>query len=972
MTADLPAADAPEAGPPAAPTPLDERVLSAGVALRFVLLLLLFAAAGAAMLSETVQQITEPAGASSMEMNCWLAAGADPAAPMYADSPLSVKNESEVNACIARYDPNHPWVPVAVVALLVAAAVALYWLLPAWKARRSKMVPLDEWDADGRLKSVIGKLVATAAGLTRPPDFVIDRAAVATADAWVFGRWRHHTICLDAGLAVTAGTDRFRAVVLHELAHVRNKDVSVTYATIALWRVFLVLVLLPQVAILIEDVAANWTPGSWGIEAFYAHDVALVALIVVSVYLTRASILRNREIYADLLAVRWGARRQAWDVRAAPRTAAWPRLLTASAELWSTHPAPTLRRASLTDPKALFALDALTMLLTGLAADILAGQLGLLGANNGDPLARQAQAILVAVLAVGVGGVALWRAVVHAILTGRPTPSGWQVGLCLGTGIAAGELIGTGAAGNSWLPSQPEALLVLVAALVLVMTWTAQNAEWWVRSWPGRSLRPAMLIALAAAALAFACVLYWWYDQGYVLLNGWPYSTAGLLNSYGLPRLTVGHISAVLRIFVVIDVLPGFDATAGSLWWAASLLWLLPLLVLTMRPLTRRPPWLARALPGTDAPLARQLPRLSRVWGTGLAGGLVTCLGLAAAMARMHGSFAADKNLTDAYTMVHLAWPVLVICSVMALTSAVVAAATESAWLLAGLIAAGITAVLGVVTAFLLGSVDGCLGPLATMTTVCRWLPDGSWPVVRAVMPLPLTLGMLAAGLAAFAGRSARLLWLRFRRPRQHAPAHRLPEPSNRGARLAGARVTVAALVAGLATLTVTGTVPSGAPETAAHAQASVPAVNPAGAPSASVTLLQAKAWAALGGVDLLNGFYPAQSAYNSAIAAAADATTEAQFATALRELSASCGRIAQATQQADAYFTMPVPAGEQLWSQMLARYRQWTTACRRLGAHSSIADVKAATTDYQNAVSSRVEMLNWLVRSGAAYLEPK
>ena len=49
-------------------------------------------------------------------------------------------------------------------------------------------------------------------------------------------------------LADTAGTDRFRAVVLHELAHLRNGGVDVTYATIALWRMFLVLALLPDLA----------------------------------------------------------------------------------------------------------------------------------------------------------------------------------------------------------------------------------------------------------------------------------------------------------------------------------------------------------------------------------------------------------------------------------------------------------------------------------------------------------------------------------------------------------------------------------------------------------------------------------------------------------------------------------------------------------------------------------------------------
>ena len=589
---------------------------------------------------------------------------------------------------------------------------------------------------------------------------------------------------------------------------------------------------------------------------------------------------------------------------------------------------------------------------------------------------QQAQALLVSVLVVGVGGVSLWRAVVHAILTNRPAPSGWLVGLWLGIGIAAGELLGPGAVDNGWLPAQPEALLVLVAALVLVMTWTAQSAEWWAKSWPGRSLRPAMLMGLAAASLAFGCVLYWWYDQGSTLVSGWPYSMAGLVRLYGLPWLPVGHISVALIIFQVVDILPGYDATAGSLWWAVSLLWLLPLLVLAMRPLTRCPAWLTRAKPGTNAPLARQLPRLGHVWGAGLSGGLVSCVGLAVVMARMHSSFiAADRSLTthlSYLTLVgQLAWPVLVICGVMALTSAAVAAATDSAWLLAGLIAAGITAVLGVVTDFLLGSVNSCLGPVSFLTTGCRWLPN-VWTQIQEGLPLPLTVGVLVVGLAAFAGRGARLLWLLWPRPDragQNASARDTPRPSNREVRLLAARITVVALIAAVATLTVVGIAPSGGAVTAAQLQAAESAVNPASPPSASVTRLQILAWGGLDGAKLLNGFSPAESAYGAAFAAAGNATTNAQFATALRELSTSCEMIAQATQRAAAYFDVPDPTGQQLWSHMLTRYRHWTAACRRLGPHTTVADIKAATTANKNAVSSREAMVNWLNERLAMYL---
>ncbi|MET8546861.1 M48 family metalloprotease, partial [Kitasatospora sp. NPDC004799] len=523
-------------------------------------LLLLLAAAGAAMVPRTVWQLLASSQKADREAACWLAAGLDPGAAVDAGFVRFTRNRSALKACTAQYVQDFDAVSVAVGVLLVVAALAVYGLLPVWRSRRSRVIALDELEAVGRLRQQLDELVATA-GLARAPRFVVDPAAPAVG-AVVFGRWRNPTVCLYGGLVATSGTDRerFRAVVLHELAHVRNKDVGITYATVALWRVFLLLVLLPWAAVGVKNLLFTGTADARGQFApFNTHQLVLGLLIVVSVHLTRAGILRNREIYADLMAARWGASREPWNVPAPPRSGrARPRALAAFVELWRTHASWELRRTSLTDPKALFALDALPLFLTGLAADILVWQLGSLPYQ-----ALPAKAVLIAALVVGIGGVALWRAVVYAVLTGRPTPPGWPVGLWLGAGLVAGELLGPRAAWNNWWPAHPEALLILVAALVLAMTWTAQNAEWWIASWRGRSLRPVMLAGLAAASAALACVLYWWYTQGEVLTGGWPYTTAGLLGAYGLPGLPPAHIGPVLEVVAVVGVLPGGVAGAS-------------------------------------------------------------------------------------------------------------------------------------------------------------------------------------------------------------------------------------------------------------------------------------------------------------------------------------------------------------------------------------------------------------------------
>ena len=167
------------------------------------------------------------------------------------------------------------------------------------------------------------------------------------------------------------------AVVLHELAHLRNGDTAVTYATVAPWRVFLVLVLLPWAAVSVDILFIAGTPRARGQFApFNTHELVLGGLIVLAVDFTRAGILRNREIYADLMAARWGASREPWEVPAQQPSGVGPRLLTGFVELWRSHPSWALRRTSLTDPKALFALERLPLFLTGLATDILVWHLG--------------------------------------------------------------------------------------------------------------------------------------------------------------------------------------------------------------------------------------------------------------------------------------------------------------------------------------------------------------------------------------------------------------------------------------------------------------------------------------------------------------------------------------------------------------------------------------------------------------------
>jgi Zn-dependent protease with chaperone function len=795
-----------------APTRLDERVLTAGTTVRFALLVLLLVASSLNLIPGLSEQLLVSQHDLGMQAACMLAAGIDPSLNYQTMVANGMKNDAAYRACDAPYDPNLTWVNLTVVAVLLVVAIGVYWFQPAWRGRRSRVVAMEAVDGTGGIRGQLNELV-DAAGLTdRVTRFVVDPAK-ATAGAVVFGRGRVATVCLYGGLIAVREADerRFRAVVLHELAHIRNRDVGVTNATVAVWRVFLALVLLPAAAL---DAYDEYQGIGWslsgaslpGLHVFNAHHDAVLPLIVVAVYLTRASVLRSREIYADVRAVRWRASSAPWD--AAPgqiRLGRRRRLRAGFAQAWRTHPSPVLRRQSLTDPRALFALDATTMIITGLTADIIF--------DEGIPyLGVPDEVLLVAGLVIAIGGIAQWRAVVHAILTGRPVPAGWRTGLWLGLGFAIGELFGPGQESNAgWLPPHPEVVLVFVAVLVLVlvlvMAWIAQNAEWWIRSWRGRWLHPAMLLGLVAPWLVFASILYWWALGGFQLVEGWVYSTSELL------KFPDGSTSTGLMgdVDVVLGQLPaGFVPNVGSLWWALPLLWLVPLCVLILRPPAHRPAWLARALPEGDAPLPRQLPDPRRIWRAGVSGALVCCAAMLAIMAYVH-PHVPFGTLSSAYMSVRGDWPVLVMSGAMVLTAACVAAATDTAWLLTALIAAGITSVLSLAIVFVLTSTDGYLGPFSILITKCRFIPGPAWRIVNPEIPFPLCTGVFAAGLAAFAGRGARLLWQRRARTRQPTtvpsapplallpPPGYLPLPAGRAARLLGVRVSAILLIAAVA-----------------------------------------------------------------------------------------------------------------------------------------------------------------------------
>ena len=279
------------------------------------------------------------------------------------------------------------------------------------------------------------------------------------------------------------------------------------------------------------------------------------------------------------------------------------------------------------DPAALFGVRATTMFLTAAAATAVVEGMPRVGLPISDGWAGRLTAWAVAVLVTGIAGVALWRSITHAILTGGRIPTGLRAGVWLGLGLAIGELLTFADAGDGWLPPAPYVLLLLVAGSAALLWWAAQCAEVWIRTCRGRSLRWVHLMGLTTMLVVFGAWFDWWYSVGYFYLAGSP--TIEALSRIAVDALVGGSsvpYSVPHAFWPAVSVMAQV-LTAPMLTVGGLLLWLFPLAAWVRRPVDGMPPWARRALPHADPQAWPGLPPLRRVLGPGAAGGaLAVCV----------------------------------------------------------------------------------------------------------------------------------------------------------------------------------------------------------------------------------------------------------------------------------------------------------------------------------------------------------
>jgi Zn-dependent protease with chaperone function len=199
------------------------------------------------------------------------------------------------------------------------------------------------------------------------PRFLFSRGAV--GDGQAFGSSRRPVILLTRAMSSILRRDlrqrgkpyEFRATVLHELAHLANRDVTRSYWAEASW-----IILIPVLTLLMATLWMLWSsPEAPGWLQVGAHVMAL--LLVVE--LIRRGILRAREHDADLrTALLWDAGEPLRSSLAEDENAPGSpdRVLKRFARLWRNHPTAAERRDLLDHPSRAFALTLDVPCLAGL------------------------------------------------------------------------------------------------------------------------------------------------------------------------------------------------------------------------------------------------------------------------------------------------------------------------------------------------------------------------------------------------------------------------------------------------------------------------------------------------------------------------------------------------------------------------------------------------------------------------------
>ncbi len=405
-------------------------------------------------------------------------------------------------------------IPMGVAALAGLVAVAglalvLYRLSPWWVVRQHRARPLP-LEALPSLKDEIARQQAHAG--VEGVSWFID-AHSPRVSGLAFGRRGRECIMVTGGLVSCAKTDvsAFRAVVRHELAHVANKDIGKTYATLATWYAFVLVGIVPWLVLQVLYLIRGEAWAYWG-------QAWRVAALTVFVVLVRNAILRSRESEADIRAAWWEGDDGEFERGLAAATGGTRRTWSWLSPLWR-HPSLEFRRRALADPRTVLRTGFWNALAVGLVASIGYDALRDLASRFQVGPTGTTAGVVYGPLVAGFIGLAVWRAAYADHITpGVRTLRPGRIGVGLGVSLAIGPFFyiqNANGAEYQTILGEPASVLTILSADALVVfgiwalvRWLTVSSRAWMPSViRGESPRAGMLRAFAAFAVVSGAVV---------------------------------------------------------------------------------------------------------------------------------------------------------------------------------------------------------------------------------------------------------------------------------------------------------------------------------------------------------------------------------------------------------------------------------------------------------------------------------
>ncbi|MFD7818356.1 M56 family metallopeptidase [Streptomyces sp. NPDC059785] len=560
----------------AAAPPLNPFATPSGTAVRFVLLVVAASTAAENLLSQDTGQLL---GLSASDVltyqHCMIVRTREAVALRHSNvggSPDIREITESLPACHDPRDVFGPWPTISALLLFWLIVFVVYWCLPAWRIRRKRL----RRTGPALLPEMAAYLsrLQEQTGVRESVTFLLDPLDP-RVNGLAFGRVGRRYVVISGGLAALFSQDRhaFRTVLLHELAHLRNHDVDITFLTVTVWRLVAFLLLRRAVYLLLAILVGRFSADRVLPDTASTLQTAVLTALVP---LACNAVLRSRELYAD-------ARTKLWDTG--------PSNMQHLFDVYSAHPAPGggnrrllrkhpslgERRTALTDTFNFFRLGFWESVSLGATAAILFNNISDLMAHPVDsPGARIGDHVAIAVAGpLFTAGLTLsvWRVADRCRTSGTamnlgPVAAGVGLGLCLrpvtspSTALLVHEF-----------RSSPAATLLLWSGLallcgVIVVCWIGLVTRAWAPVAAARD-RPALLISavIAAASLPMTFWVFYTLRQADVALyaqaNAGP--RAGALRSFlaAAGTMLFGESPwVVITVVLLLAVVP----LAGHAW----------------------------------------------------------------------------------------------------------------------------------------------------------------------------------------------------------------------------------------------------------------------------------------------------------------------------------------------------------------------------------------------------------------------